>query len=198
MTEEKLFEKFNKNINTLSVSGGATNTWFWRNGEIQYAKFNRMNKGDKLLHLKFLLGMSPEDRSTNDDYILKFYGPKDVKEQLHFFRLEENEQVSVMVGENLLVEEITSTEEDAPASVTEVVEKLSVNMGEVSVDELISYGKEYLLQYLNEYFTIQYDEWETDFKFQTLDKFVTNSNNFMHIDELALLHLQALKKIYFK
>lgn len=189
--DKELFEKFEKNKSKLSVTGGEDNPWFWRIGELPYAHYQKLGKDDKQSHLNYLLKLPPKNRSTNDEYILKFYGPKDVQEQLHFFSLDDN--FKELMDANMF-EEINNSSTEGQEDTGDQ----SVQMGDVSVDELISYGKEYLLEYLNEYFKIEHQGWESDFKFQTLDRFVTNCNNFMLIDELTLLHLSALKQIYFK
>lgn len=189
--EKELFEKYQKNKSKLSVTGGCVNTWFWRDGEIPYVQYQKLSTIEKKTHLEYLSKLPAKNRSTNDEYILRFYGPKEVKEQLHFFSLDND--IAELIGDNI-VEEINNSSTEGE----EEIGDQSVQMGDVSVEELISYGKEYLLEYLNEYFKIEHQGWESDFKFQTLDRFVTNCNNFMLIDELTILHLSALKQIYFK
>ena len=189
--EKQVFEKYQKNKSKLSLTGGELNPWFWRIGELPYAHYQKLGTEDKKEHLNSLLKLAPKNRSTNDEYILRLYGPKEVKQQLHFFSFDND--ITELICDNI-VEEINNSSTEGQ----EETGDQSVQMGDVSIDELISYGKEYLLEYLNEYFKIEHQGWESDFKFQTLDKFVTNCNNFMLIDELTLLHLSALKQIYFK
>lgn len=49
--------------------------WCWRDGEIQFAQFMKLTSTAKQEHVQFLLSLPKETLGTNDQYILRFYGP---------------------------------------------------------------------------------------------------------------------------
>jgi hypothetical protein len=163
----QLFEKYEKNKDELSVTGGNTNTWFWRIGEIQFAQFNKKDRFEKEKHLKYLLSLPPENRSTNDDYILKYYGPAEVKKQLHYFSIEENEQVSLLVEQNL-----SSTEEHGISD---------VNAGTSTIDEIEliknipNLSKKDIKELIDDYYANDYPKWEIDLHNSKLENFINNT-----------------------
>ena len=52
-----------------------TNNWKWREGEIQFAQFMKLTSTAKQVHVQFLLSLPKKTLGTNDQYILRFYGP---------------------------------------------------------------------------------------------------------------------------
>jgi hypothetical protein len=49
--------------------------WRWRNDEVQLAEFKKLTSTAKQEHIQFLLTLPKEDLSTNDEYILRWFGP---------------------------------------------------------------------------------------------------------------------------
>jgi hypothetical protein len=148
-----------------------TGNWIWRDGELSYAEFGRMDRSSKDAHLLFISTLG-EDISTNDWYILKQYAPQylPTEKPNNFFSIDET---------------IISTEDV----------QTSVEIPEVNI--LVTFGKDYLLDYLNIIFKSIYEEWETDLKFITDEKFINNVANFMIINELTKAHIKAYKKIMY-
>lgn len=51
------------------------NNWCWREGELQYAQFSKLTSTAKQEHIQFLLSLPAATLGTNDQYILRIYGP---------------------------------------------------------------------------------------------------------------------------
>jgi len=85
----ELFDLHQKNISKLTVTGGKTNTWFWRDDELPYASFVKLNINEKKQYLKFLLELPVDEYSTNDEYILHQYGPTEHTNMDKFFSMDE-------------------------------------------------------------------------------------------------------------
>ena len=170
-----------------------TGNWIWRDGELSYAEFGRMDRSSKDAHLLFISTLG-EDISTNDWYILKQYAPQylPTEKPNNFFSIDEtiisteDVQTYVQVCEPFLIDETIILTEDV---------QTSVEIPEVNI--LVTFGKDYLLDYLNIIFKSIYEEWETDLKFITDEKFINNVANFMIINELTKAHIKAYKKIMY-
>ena len=66
------------------------NNWKWRDDEIQLAQYLKLSSTAKQKHINFLLSLKKDILSTNDEYILRQYGPKEkIKE---FLNLKEDEK----------------------------------------------------------------------------------------------------------
>jgi hypothetical protein len=52
--------------------------WIYRDGEIQLAQFVKLTSTAKQEHIRFLLTIEKKLLSTNDQYILNQYGPKQI------------------------------------------------------------------------------------------------------------------------
>ena len=50
--------------------------WIYRDGEIQLAQFVKLTSTAKQEHIQFLLSLKKNILSTNDQFILNQYGPK--------------------------------------------------------------------------------------------------------------------------
>jgi hypothetical protein len=48
----------------------------WRNGSIGVKEFYTYTKEEKNKHIEVILNIPVEDRSTSDDYLIYFYGPR--------------------------------------------------------------------------------------------------------------------------
>ena len=51
------------------------NNWRWRNNEVLVAEFRKLSSTAKQEHIEHLLSLPQEELSTNDEYILRWYGP---------------------------------------------------------------------------------------------------------------------------
>jgi hypothetical protein len=182
-TEKQVFEKYKKNKKKLSLTGGSINPWFWRVGELSVNGFYQLEKVERDSHIKVLVSMDEKNRSTNDEYILNYYGPSSLRNNVNYFSIgkEDIPTESVQVGDDFFIEE-----ETAP---TELVTDVP------PIEELITYGKEYLEEYLNLFFQIQNTRWKDDLKFAKVEKFIENTSNYMSLDELTISHIRAYKKI---
>jgi hypothetical protein len=63
------------------------NNWKWRDDEIQLAQFLKLTSTKKQEHIQFLLTLSKDILSTNDEYILYWYGPK--QKSNNFYSMDE-------------------------------------------------------------------------------------------------------------
>jgi isochorismate hydrolase len=60
--------------------------WRWRTDEVVVAEFRKLTSTAKQEHIQFLLTLPVEQLSTNDEYILRWYGP-DAKSNNNFISL---------------------------------------------------------------------------------------------------------------
>ena len=51
------------------------NNWRWRDTEVLLAEFKKLSSTAKQEHIQFLLTVPVEELSTNDEYILRWFGP---------------------------------------------------------------------------------------------------------------------------
>jgi hypothetical protein len=49
--------------------------WRWRTDEVLLAEFKKLTSTAKQEHIQFLLTLPIEELSTNDEYILRWFGP---------------------------------------------------------------------------------------------------------------------------
>ena len=64
--------------------------WKWRIEEMSYAQFNKLSSTKKQEHIEFLLSLPQQELGTNDQYILRFYGPEQKPIINKFLNLNEN------------------------------------------------------------------------------------------------------------
>jgi hypothetical protein len=119
--------------------------------------------------------MDEKNRSTNDEYILNYYGPITLRNNVNFFSIGKQDipTKSVQVCDDFFIEE------------------------ETIPTELVTYSKEYLEEYLNLFFQIQNTRWKDDLKFAKVEKFIEYTSNYMSLDELTISHIKAYKKLQF-
>lgn len=72
--------------------------WLYRDGEIQLAQFVKLSSTAKQDHLRFLLSLEKSILSTNDQYILNQYGPKQINKK--FLTLTDEEEESTKLERN--------------------------------------------------------------------------------------------------
>lgn len=53
-----------------------TGQWTWRNDELSVKQFYQLSREDKQEYIFFLEGLKPEEISTQDEYLLRFYSTK--------------------------------------------------------------------------------------------------------------------------
>jgi hypothetical protein len=51
------------------------NQWRWRTNEVLLAEFKKLTSTAKQEHIQYLLTLPKEKLSTNDEYILRWFGP---------------------------------------------------------------------------------------------------------------------------
>jgi hypothetical protein len=51
------------------------NQWRWRTNEVLLAEFKKLTSTAKQEHIQYLLTVPKEKLSTNDEYILRWFGP---------------------------------------------------------------------------------------------------------------------------
>lgn len=64
--------------------------WYWREGELQFAQFSKLTSTAKQEHIKFLLSLPQQELGTNDQYILRIYGPVPAVKIKNTFTLNED------------------------------------------------------------------------------------------------------------
>jgi hypothetical protein len=153
--------------NKLTIDG----VWKHRTGEKTPIEFSNMSSTLKSTYVFNIELIPEEERSTYEKVILKqYYREKSF-----------NKQESVQVCESVPVEvKLTPTQ--------------NVHIQIPTIDELVQIGEESVKDYLNLYFKFQYDDWETNVRFNTVDKFISNTSNFMELDEITIAHIKAYKK----
>lgn len=77
-----------KNEEVLVRTGGTQSPWFWRKDELSYKNFTKLSIIDKKKHIEFLLSIDESERGTNDDYILRAFGPAQTRENIKFLSLD--------------------------------------------------------------------------------------------------------------
>lgn len=153
--------------NELTIDG----IWKYRTGEKTPSEFAGMSSTLKSTYVFNVELIPEEERSTYEKVILKQY-----------YRECTFSNKSVKVCEPVPVEiKLTPTEkvyEPAP-----------------DVQELVKLGANYVKDYLNLYFKFEYEDWETNVRFNTVDKFISNTSNFMELDEITIAHIKAYKEL---
>jgi hypothetical protein len=195
--EKQIFEKYKKNKNKLVMTGGLFNPWFWRRSEISFKDYVNLTQLEKDAHIKYLITLSDKNRSTNDDYILKFYAPEKVSRNIHYFSIEDNKQISSMVEDEYIPTEV-NTESVQVGELFLVDNEINSRDTVTEIPDekfLISLGKNYLIEYLDAFFEYENTRWKDDLKFTTCDKFIENTKNYMVVDDLTVAHIKAYKKL---
>ena len=183
----EMYEKYQKNRKKLVLTGGNENTWFWRDGEIQMAQFTKLSNEEKKTHLKFLLKLQPKNRSTNDEYIIRFYGPKETNKENKFFTLED-ENMPPIAKVELLVEEIK------PSSTNEICEEVDEELTEEQINSISQMTKQDMRKVLATFFS-DYNFWEVDYRNQTPEQFITNTGGEFAYDAYHIEVLTQFKNL---
>jgi hypothetical protein len=158
-----------------------TGNWIWRDGELSYAEFGRMDRTSKDEHLQFLSSLSEEDISTNDWYILNQYAPQYLPTTVikKFLSIDDDfllPEQFVKVGDVFFDEEVISTEE---ASICAAI-----------------LDKDELENYLNKYFHFENVRWRDDLRWAlTVEKFIENTSSYMKLDDLTISYIKEYKKL---
>jgi len=208
--ELEVFKLYKKNQKKLALTGGSFSPWFWRDGEISFKTFGDLSIIEKETHLKYLVSIGEKNRSTNDDYIIKHYGAKNVAENVHYFSIDNDYQIDNTVDNEdtstelvtdtcaITVEEYVNVGDTSPLDNEDISTETVTDTGDSIPDEnlLMSYGKEYLEEYLNLFFQYQNKHWKDDLKFaRTVDSFIENTKNYMSVNNLTIAHIKAYKKL---
>jgi hypothetical protein len=207
--EQEIFRIYKKNQKKLVLTGGTFNPWFWRDCEISFKTFGELSILEKETHLNYLVSIGEKNRSTNDDYIIKHYGPKNVAEKVHYFSIDDNDEIKNLIDNLTSTEDVTDT--GAPILDEDVIvgESFSLDNENISTEdvtdtgdsipdesELISYGKKYLEEYLDIFFQYDNKRWRDDLKFaRNIDSFIENTKNYMLVNDLTIAHIKAYKKL---
>lgn len=67
-----------------------TKQWKWRDGELSVKTFYSLSPTDKQEYIFLLEGLKPEEISTQDEYLLRFYGSK---KKNNFYSLDNSENL---------------------------------------------------------------------------------------------------------
>lgn len=86
----KIFELHQKNENVLVATGGINSPWFWRNDELSYKQFTQLTTIEKENYVNFLLSIDKSELGTNDEYILRLFGPEEITKNKKFLSIDEN------------------------------------------------------------------------------------------------------------
>lgn len=192
-----IFNFYKKKYGQLVLTGGSSNAFFWRDNEIAYGSFSSLNEEKKDEHLSYLISLGEENRGTNDDYILKFFGPEHIKNNIHYFNVHQNDLLKKLIIK--YKNDTMYEKEEISINVEEIstnVEEISTKVEEIIVpepDDLLFYGKEYLEEYLNTIFEIQNPRWQSELLFTTAEKFIEYAQNYMDINDLTISHIRAYK-----
>lgn len=194
-TKEKVdvFNKYGKNKSKLSMTGGVETPWFWRDGEIQYAEYVRMSVEEKKIHLKYLLKLSPKNRGTNDEYILRIYGPKEKQVEHNFFSIDET--ISTAIAEDMSPTPVNNCIDDNSTTIEINDQRVTNIPDDLTVEQIMDMGVEYVKEILDNFFKFEYDDWEPSVRFNSIDKFLISCRNFMLIDNLTEKHIIAYKNL---
>jgi hypothetical protein len=96
-TDDELRKEYGKS-EKLMVSGGITQTHFWREGELSNKEFQQLEREEKKKYINFLLEMNYEDISTIDELNLNQYLPITDIENKKYFNLKEVEQLDYLTA----------------------------------------------------------------------------------------------------
>ena len=66
------------------------NNWKWRDGEFSVKTFYQLSIENKKEYILLLEGLAPEEISTQDEYLLRFYGSK---KKNNFYSLDNSENL---------------------------------------------------------------------------------------------------------
>ena len=66
--------------------------WIWRDGEIQYKEFLSLTSTAKQEHINFLLKLNKNELSSNDEFILRMFGPKTITKK--FLTLDDEKEIN--------------------------------------------------------------------------------------------------------
>jgi hypothetical protein len=185
---EEWREYFNKSKN-LVITGAnniipstSDNLWFWRDGEISLRNFMYMDKEEQNVHISFLLNLPIEERSTNDESILQMYVPR----------------YSTSIGKEKINDLLNMAELDKSIKkqikgVINLNEYVDVGAISFSIEEIQQKDVHQLKEELDIYFENIYPDWETNVRFHSIEKFLTNTRNFMEICEQGEAHIRQYK-----
>lgn len=157
-----------KVIGANSISNeDITNAWFYLDDEISLKQFYNLSVNEKQEYVNSLYKIKFNMLTTQQEYILNYFGDsKKINKKNKFITLDPE---PVKIGE--------------PSSLNEIP----------SVDQLVQVDKLELKIYLDKYFELDYQDWESSVRFNTIEKFISNTNNFMSLDEQTINFLKAYK-----
>lgn len=147
--------------------------WIWRDNEISYAQFGKLDIPNKNAHLEFLSNLGEDELSTNDYYILRQYAqytltPSKVSKTLSIKDLEEIESKIIS---------------------TRFVEDKRVNKIKLVEEDISKMDAAYIRAILDKVF-YNYTQWVWDIRSTTIDKFIFNTmDEYDYTEyEIELLH----------
>jgi hypothetical protein len=147
--------------------------WKIREGELSPAKFEEIDDAQKMTYLYNILILEPDMRSTYERVILDRYN-----KGVYSFILDEK---YAHIDEPVLIEDKITPTKDRVEYPTE--------------QELVQFGKKYLEKYLNAILDVPNPRWKNELKFVNADNFITNTRNYLEINNLTVLHIKAYKKV---
>lgn len=163
-------------MNELITNG----VWKERAGEMSPVEFEYLNETGKMTYLQKIILIQKQERSTYEKIILDRY----LKGNYNF-KIDTSTEIGEVCAPSPIDNEIGATfsieEEDFEIYPTE--------------DELVTYGKKYVEEYLNYIFANENSRWKDDLKFASSNDFIKNTKNYMNINELTVLHIKAYKRL---
>lgn len=146
--------------------------------EISLKQFYQLSDAKRHTHIEELKNLNFNELSDTDKGVVFFYYQNWLLEEwpgkkVNFFEIEK----------------------ETPTVFEQVVETVNEQVIP-TVDEICENGLEYVREYLNAYFELDYPDWEGNLKFSTnSSKFIEATLNFMLLDELTKVHIYAYKKL---
>ncbi len=167
--------------------------------EVNLKQFYQLSSSQRQAHIEKLKKLQFNELSETDKGVVFFYFQNWLLEdwpgqKVNFFQLEK--EIPTVLGENIteqileVIEQNIPQQENTDTSTSVLDEQLP------TIEEICQDGMEYVREYLNAYFELEYPDWEGNLKFSTNStKFIDATLNFMLIDELTKIHIHAYKKL---
>ena len=164
--------------------------------EINLKQFYQLSNVQRQVHIEKLKEFKFNELSDTDKGVVFFYFQNWLLEdwpgeKVNFFKLEK--EIPTVIGETITEQILEVIEQNKPQQENTSASILDEQLP--TVDEICQNGMDYVREYLNTYFELDYTDWETNLRFNTSNKFIEVTLNFMIIDELTKVHIHAYKKL---
>lgn len=156
--------------------------------QINLKQFYQLSEPERQAYIEKLKELTFNELSDTDKGVVFFYFQNWLLEdwpgqKVNFFQI-----IDVFTPE--LVENELPQQENADTSTSILDEELP------TIDEICEKGINYIKEYLNIYFELDYPDWEGNLKFGGNPiKFIDATSTFMILNELTKVHIHAYKKL---